>query len=239
VIALHLLKKFAGVVLGVTLLGLLGCAASGDLGRRQPGLLAEVSAVDTLPSRLNSNSSLTDDERELRNRLFALVRMPRPLSMNSLLAVPDQLDQAIGPDPDFYYLSIAGSADRSPTARYSRLHSDIASDRVLIPRFRQIACRVVQMDKTRSDATAASTALSEIDRNDVQSRINENQSLVEKVEAAIPKRLEAYHAALEHLTAASPDVLARKVLSELNALIAETAKSHCGQVTRGHIVRKG
>ncbi|MEI6573816.1 MAG: hypothetical protein WCO61_09775 [Alphaproteobacteria bacterium] len=238
-IALHLLKNFARITLGVTLLGLFGCAASGDLGRRKPGLLAEASAVDFIPSRINSNSSLTDDERELRNRLFALVHMPRPLPMNSLLALPDELDQAIGPDPDFYYLSIAGSADRSPTARYSRLLSDISSDRVLIPKFREIACRVEQTDKTRSEATAAAPALSQTDHNDVQARINENNSLIEKVEAAIPKRFEAYHAALEHLAAASPDVLARKVLSELNALNVEAANSHCGQVARRHIVRKG
>lgn len=165
--------------------------------------------------------------------------MPRPLPLNSLLAMPDELDQAVGPDPDFYYLSVAGSADRSPTARYSRLLTDIASDRVLIPKFHEIACRVEQLDKIRSDATAAAPALSDNDRNDVQLRINENQSLIEKVETAIPKRIEAYHVALEHLTAASPDVMAQKALSELNALIAETSKSRCGQVPRGHIVRKG
>ena len=225
--------------MGIGLLSLLGCAASGDLGRRKPGLVATISTVDLQPSRLNSHSSLTEDERELRNRVFALVRMPRALPINSLLAMPDEFDQAIGTDQDFYYLSIAGSNDRSPTARYSRLLSDIASDRILIPRFRQIACRVEQMDKIRSDAAMVAPALSENDRNDVQSRINENQNLIEKVEAAIPKRIDAYHAALEHLTAASPDVMARKALSELNALITDTAKSRCGQVPRGHLVRKG
>ena len=237
--ALRFSKDLFSIAAGLTLFGLLGCAESGDFGRRKPGLVAELAAVDLVPSRLNSISSLTEDERELRNRVFALVRMPRPLSMPSLFAMPAEFDQAIGPDPDFYYLSIAGTADRSSTARYSRMLADISSDRALIPRFRQIACRVEQMDKIRTDATSAAPALSADDRNDIQSRINENKVLVEKVETAIPKRIEAYHAALEHLAASSPDVSARKVLSELNALIAETANSRCGQTPRAHLVRKG
>ena len=236
---LHLSKFFARIGLAVTLLGLLGCASNGDFGRRKPGLVAELAAVDLVPSRLNSNSSLTEDERELRNRVFALVRMPRPLPVPSLLGVPDELDQAIGPDPDFYYLSIAGTDDQSSTARYRRLQSDISSDRILIPQFRQVACRIKQMDQIRSDASAAAPALTDTDRNDVQSRISENLFLIEKVETAIPKRFDAYHAALERLTVSSPDTQARETLLQLNTLKSETASTRCGQTPRAHIVRKG
>lgn len=224
---------------GMTLFGLLGCADSGDFGRRRPGLSASLVTVDIVPSRLNSPSSLTEDERELRNRVFALVRMPRPLPTGPLLALPDEIDKVIGPDPDFYYLSIAGTADRSPTARYRRLQSDIASDRVLIPRFRQVACRVEQMDRLRSDAAAVAPALSESDRIDVQSRINDNLDLIGGVEVAIPRRLDAYHAVLEHLAAASPHVMARQTLAALDALTDETANSRCGQARRAYIIRKG
>lgn len=239
---MNVLRFFKNLILfttGIALFGVLGCAETGDFGRRKPGLVTNLSTVDVMPSRLNSPSSLTEDERELRNRVFALVRMPRPLPTGPLLALPDELDRAIGPDPDFYYLSIAGAADRSPTARYRRLQADIASDRVLIPRFRQIACRVEQMDKVRSDVSTTAPALSENDRNDARSRIDENLDLIRDVESAIPRRFDAYHAALEHLAAASPDAMARQTLASLDVLIDETASAPCGQAPRAHIIRKG
>lgn len=234
------LRKLIPTFIGAfCILGLTSCSTTGDFGRRQPGIVAKVSSIDLAPSRINAPSSFTDDERELRNRIFALVHMPRPLSVGPISSLPDELDQAIGPDPDFYYLSLVDGDDRSPEARYRRLQSDIVSDRTLIPKFREIACRVKRMDLVREEASAAAPDLSEQDRSDVAAHVNENTRLIEQVETALPKRIEAYHSALQHLVAASPDREAQKTLADLNLLRAEVKTVPCGHASRASIIRKG
>ena len=172
-------------------------------------------------------------------RVFALVRSPRPLTLAGLLPLPDDFDRLLGPDPDLYFTTLAQSSDRSPYARYRRLGEDIVSDISLIPSFRIIACRVKEQDRFRARAADEAPSLTTSDRADLDARTAENNALIDATEHALPRRVDAYHAALEHLVTASPDLEAQHVLRDLDRLKAILPVTGCISHLRAGIVRKG
>ena len=224
--------------LGVAL-GLTACVETGDFGRRKPGPLAALTPPDLAPQRALSDSSLTADERELRQRAFALVRNARPVPLFAPLYLPDALDREIGPDPDLYYVALAGVPDQSPEARYRRLQSDILSDLDLIPKFRTVACRIAVADRGRLAAAKVAPALTDAERADAETRVLQNAAWGEAVEQALPRRADAYHVALERLVTASPDAMAKATLQNLNALNDLIARAPCSLTPRPGVIRKG
>ena len=196
-----------------------GCSETGDFGRRRPGLFEGKGGPDFAPQRIESHASWTDDETELRNRSIALLYNPQ----NPRFPTLDAVEAVRGTDPDLYYERVAGRADQSVTARYRRVALDIADDLSLIEPFRTVACKVERADRVRAVALDAESQVSAGDIAAARGRIAENSALVEKVEEILPKRADVYHAALEHLVAASPDraaIALERDIASLRGLIA-------------------
>ena len=225
--------------LGMIVLCLGGCVETGDFGRRHDPSLSPGIRDDLQPFRATTISSLTEDERALRMRVFALVRSPRPPQLAGLVPLPDEFDRTIGPDPDRYFTTLAQSSDRSPYSRFRRLGEDIVSDISLIPEFRVVACRVKAQDRFRATAADAAPSLTINERADLDTRMSENTTLIETTERALPRRIEAYHVALEHLVTASPDIEATRVLHDLDRLKSLVAETTCSSRSRVGLVRKG
>ncbi len=218
---------------------LAACVETGDFGRRRPGPFSALQPPDLAPQRALSESSLTADERELRQRAFALVRNARPVPLIAPFYLPDAFDRDIGPDPDLYYVALAGVPDQSPEARYRRLQSDVLADLDLIPKFRSVACRIAIADRGRLAAAKVAPALTDDERADAETRVMQNGAWGQAVEQALPRRADAYHVALERLVTASPDMMAKPTLQYLTALNALIDQEPCLMTPRKGLIRKG
>ena len=230
-------KTILSILIGLTVLG---CAETGDFGRRRPGLFEGKQGIDGPSDWFGSRATLTDTEIEFKNRAIAFSINPEKPIYPSL----DAFEFAIGSDPDLYYSRVAGYADLSVTARYKRVERDALADLALIPPFRASACRVAMDDAMRLKAMTATTNLTDTQRQLATDRVASNAALGRAVERAMQQRLDAYHGAVERLYAASPDREAKLAIEAIAKLRAEVEKGDdCGNVTpmnhRTSIVRKG
>lgn len=216
-----------------------GCAETGDFGRRRPGLFEGKQGIDGPPDWFGSRATLTDTEIEFRNRAVALSRNPEKPIYPTL----DALEEALGVKADLYYERVAGHYDLSVTARYKRVEQDSRSDLTLIPLFRAAACRVAKADRLRLASLEVAADVTPLERQEVARRVADNAAIGETVERALPLRVEAYHAAVERLFAASPDEAIKPVIASISELRAEVAKgSDCGPApfrSDKKIIRKG
>lgn len=216
-----------------------GCAETGDFGRRRIGLFEGKQGIDAPPDWFGSRATLTDNEIEFRNRAVALISNPEKPIYPTL----DALEAALGVNAEFYYGRVAGHADLSVTARYKRIERDARNDLVLIPLFRQAACRVAKADALRLASLEFASDVTRQQGQEANSRVMSNAAIGEAVERALPQRVEAYHLAVERLFAASPDEAATSVIGAIADLRVEVAKGpdcageppHNGK----KIVRKG
>ncbi len=219
---------------------LVGCAETGDFGRRRPGLFEGKQGLDGPPEWFGSRATLTDIEVEFRNRAIAFSINPEKPIYPSL----DAFEFAIDSDPDLYYSRVAGRADLSVTARYKRVERDALADLTLVPLFRAAACRVAQDDAMRLSAMTATSNLSETQRLLANDRVASNAEIGRIVEHAMVERVDAYHIAVERLYAASPDREAKAALDAIALLRAEVEKGNAclnggGSRAHGRIIRKG
>lgn len=225
----------AVIVLGV----LVGCAETGDFGRRRPSLFEGKQGLDASPEWFGSRATLTDIEIELRNRAIALSRNPE----KPIYATLDALEAVIGSNADIYYGRVAGRADLSVTTRYKRVERDVDADFALIPLFRSTACKVASADALRLASLSVADGVSWDQAELARIRVASNAAIGEAVERALPQRVDAYHIAAERLFAASPDEAVKSVIAAIDQLRAEVLKgSACGglQPRAGkRIVRKG
>lgn len=201
-------------------LALTGCYETGDFGRRKPGLFEEKKGPDLYPARFDSNYTWTEDETELRNRAVILLYNPRPPTLPSL----DRIERNNGVDSQSYYSRITGGRDQSVLQRYQRILLDIADDLELIPIERAVACRVIATDKVRVAAMKATRDLTEEEVTLAKERVEENDQIIDSVEASLPKRIDAYHYALTRLVVGSPERKAVEVEQAIRNLRAEVAK---------------
>ena len=221
-------------------IALVGCAETGDFGRRRPGLFEGKQGLDGPGEWFGSRATLTDTEMEFRNRAIAFSLNPEKPNFPSI----DALEFSIGSDPDLYYSRVAGHADLSVTARYKRVERDALADLDLVPLFRVAACRVAMDDAMRLRAMTATTNLSDAQRQLANDRVASNAEIGRIVEHAMLERVDAYHIAVERLYAASPDREAKAATEAIALLRTEVEKGNrCGRgpdaPSRGHIIRKG
>jgi len=90
-------------------LTVIGCAETGDFGRRRPGLFEGKQGIDGPSEWFGSRATLTDAEVEFKNRAMAFSLNPEKPFYPSL----DAFESTIGSDPDVYYSRVAGHADLS------------------------------------------------------------------------------------------------------------------------------
>ena len=219
---------------------IIGCAETGDFGRRRAGLFEGKQGIDGPPEWFGSRATLTDNEMELRNRAMAFSLNPE----KPLYPTLDAFEFAIGSDADIYYGRVAGRADLSVTARYKRVERDALADLALISPFRLAACRVASDDTKRLLAMDTSNNLSDAQIQLARYRVASNAALGSAVERAMVQRVDAYHGAVERLFAASPDREGQGALHSIDLLREEVAKGggcdgRLKPSQETHIIRKG
>jgi hypothetical protein len=215
-----------------TVFALAGCAAPvGDLGRRDRGLYADgmtalAGPFGSFAQGEQAGFALTDDEIELRNVGWDLVRPPeRDMPGNAR----DTFRWWQGL-PDGFYVDYPGAYHRAlitlPAAshetRFIRLATQARADAARLPAFRDVATRVSKADGARRGAVAAAAATPPLVR-EAERRVAENVAVTRTVCAALALRINAYRHALGRLMIETPSTRAVDAEAAIDALAWESA----------------
>ncbi|WP_293724290.1 hypothetical protein [Stappia sp.] len=207
------LASLAGLVL-VTALAAACQRPTGDFGRAAPSVIhdkvmpaagAELAANRGEPvSRFN----LTDDERELRDRGWTLIRPPSSQDWiegtRTELMRTRILPEAGSADPGRYYAYLSSDRYRSSEARYDRVAADALADAALVEPFCEVAERVSAADTERLRALGRRDISSEEDLAGAQARVWENRRYIDWAGQALRYRLVSYREAIDKLEIETP-----------------------------------
>jgi len=223
------------LVTGAGLLG--GCVTNGDFGRVRPELTRDnmhdwvgrdaVGGIGGPASEFRT----TDQERELRDRAYALIEPPynrgrwdsvwreygRGRAERDELAV----------DPSAYHARLHERYRRSEASAYAQIVTDARNDVERLPAFFTVAARVTDMDARRALALAHVTDLHERERANALARNRENAAIVAWVCRALKDRVAAYRHALERLAVAVPSQAAAETDRAIG-LLARDVGHYCG-----------
>jgi hypothetical protein len=216
-------------------LALAGCVPpTGDFGRARPSLvhddilpkLGKIAASQRHEPR--SDLSLTDDERDLRDRSWVIVMPngPRPeferalVEMRRTRILPAHWTQL---DRTTYAIRLSAEPHASATARYLRLRDDIEKDRELLPQFFALAHEVIEMDGARERTLEGLAIVSPRERENAMARVAENRMVIWWTHQAFRERADRYAYALERLMIETPDRTAIVVERSLMALRRDIA----------------
>jgi hypothetical protein len=229
----HLLGRCA---IGLMAIAAAGCAETGDFGRPKPSIWNDVvlPATGSITSQVTgevtgqtvSSFTLTDDEKELRDRAWRFL-MPAHerswfASILSNLARTRILPPTVNPTGvETYHRALVSGAARSPASRFRRLAEDAVVDRKLIAPFAVVATKVMAADVVRLRALSHVAFLTHADADDAVARVAENRCLIDWVRYETHARLEQYRYALEHLFIETPQGEAVPAERALAALAAQ------------------
>ena len=218
---------FAVVALGL----LVSCTSSeGDLGRvkRDETLDALLKVGGEVRAKLSgelySDFNATDEEKQMRDQAWALIRPPHAqdwvsqdlwnffpsLRYVTLNALTDAQRTRLTPVIDtafvekHYYKALRSSRYASHHVRYDRVIDDIQQDRAAFAAFIPVAERVVEMDGERM---AALNRLADMDPRvlkDAYARVDENRRFIGWVWRALQFRMRAYAYAIKRLEVETP-----------------------------------
>jgi hypothetical protein len=222
--------------LGACLLAcaLTACAQTGDFGRPARGVVND----EILPyvgrelargrGESVSDYRMTDDERELRDRAWAVVMPPHEAQYINLVLAELRRTRILPvrrlrADKAAYVETLIGEPYRSSRARYMRLINDIDIDVSRIEPIQQVAARVARDDRARARAVERVPDVTPAERQDALARIDENGLLVAWVRESFDERLDSYRYALDRLVLETPDrmaILAEDAIARLAAVMA-------------------
>ncbi|WP_350333372.1 hypothetical protein [Coralliovum pocilloporae] len=196
---------------------LAGCGRpTGDLGRARASVwhdevLPEAGRLVSAYGReeLTSDFNLTNDEQELRDLSWSIIRPPHAADWISASVVEAQrtritpeLDHKL--DPRSYYHFLRSEKFRSSDARYDRLIEDVTADQHSVVAFFPKANTVYNADQERLRATLKTHDITMDELKSSYGRIDENAKLVEWVRRALDYRLRAYNHAIRRLKIETP-----------------------------------
>lgn len=215
-------------------LGVGACAEPvGDFGRRSDDLfsttLSRISGSAAPEGKSHEAISsvpfaLTDEERDLRNIGWGLVRPPdRDVPGNAIFelswwrALPENwyANYRVSYSTALFSLPVA-----SHETRYQRLIAQASLDTSRVPAFRLAAAKVGKADGARRAALGSV----HLDRSLgllVERRIAENIGVIRSVCEALSSRLEAYRYALNRLVIETPSIRAVEAEAAIDALAWE------------------
>lgn len=206
----------------VLVLGILGLAAvsactrpTGDFGRAEPSELHDNllpgfgKALRYTTQQTVSTFNLTDDEKELRNRAWALIAPPSSsdwigITTTELRRTGILPEKYLWIDPEKYYEVLRSEKYRSSETRYNRIVRDMESDRTLIAPYCEVARRVAAADKERRLALERRPAPTSDDVAGVYARLEENDDVTRWVLGMATIRLKAYRHAKNTLELETP-----------------------------------
>ncbi|WP_156453377.1 hypothetical protein [Polycladidibacter hongkongensis] len=211
--------KIAGraVCAGAIAIMLSACARpQGDFGRAQDDLLHETAmpalgaARKAITGNPVSSLPLTDSEKELYNRAWALVFPPSQedwlgnsvVEMRRTHVIPASWSSIAY---ESYYEHLLDRNYQASQTHYTKLLADIQTDRALIPPYCRAWQQVREADSFRKEALHRAHDPSRQQSKDLNARIGENRQVHLWVQAALSLRFSAFSHALDRLTIDVPD----------------------------------
>ncbi|WP_417667389.1 hypothetical protein [Roseibium sp.] len=204
------------VVAGVLMAVMAGCTRpTGDFDRARPSVVHDkaMPAAGELAARYRgdpvSKFNLTNDEKLLRDRGWALIRPPWAKDWIGGTVVELSrtriLPEVEGRVPvDLYYIFLSSDKFSSSDARYDRVATDAEGDSKLVWPFCEVAERVQAADKERLRALSSKPLTTEEMYEGAKARVWENRVMVTWVGQALRYRIKAYKKALESLEIETP-----------------------------------
>jgi hypothetical protein len=220
-------------------LALAGCALNGDFGRMRDSLVFDdvhdwvgreaANRTGAPPSQFH----LTDEERRLRDLGFALIQPA--YDRNQWWSAFAEYGIAGPPDWTLfdrvaYWERLEVLYRRSEASAYAQIVADARNDVERLEPFFASAAHVTDTDARRAESLrpiAASTGLSEAERDNALLRNNENAAVIRWVCVALRARAAGYRFALERLVVAVPSTRSVEAERSIAFLQARTAK-YCG-----------
>lgn len=215
---MHAGRSRAGLALAALLPALMTVAAcqrpTGDFGRAAPSVLHDTimpAAGDELAIGRGepvSRFNLTDDEKEMRNRAWSLIRPPSAEDWiegsRAELVRTRVLPETGGGDPDRYYAFLRSDRYRSSEVRYDRVAADATADAALVPPYCEIALRVTTADQERLRALGRREISTGEELAGAQARVWENRRYMDWTSQALRFRLVSYRNAIDALEIETP-----------------------------------
>lgn len=222
-----------------------GCVTNGDFGRIRPELVGDnmhdwvgreaVIGIGGPPSEFRT----TDQERELRDRAYALIEPPYNRGRWDSV----WREYGLGRDPEspyvfdrtVYLLKLHRKYRRSEASAYAQIVTDARNDVERLPAFFDAAGRVTDMDRRRAQALLHVSALNERERINAIARNKENAAIIAWVCRALKERVASYRYALERLVIAVPSSSAAeadRLVTHLSMRVAD----YCGGGHGGVVV---
>lgn len=214
-------------------LALAGCVARpvGDFGRAAPSplsdnvmpLLGDFRASQT-EGEAYSSFNLTDQEREMRDRVWRYLVAPHAYDWFGDIAVEFQRTRILpmSAEPlraDLYYAWLRGDRYASSRVRYKRVREDAIADIGMMPAAFRSICAVLEVDRQRGVATREVASLGVEDRSNAEARRTENRVVIDWFVRSVANRYASFSFALDKLLVETP----HEEAVELNATLTDLA----------------
>jgi hypothetical protein len=222
------------VVMAACLAG--GCVLNGDFARIRPELTGD-NMHDWVGRDAAANVGgpasefrTTDQERELRDRAYALIEPP--YNRNRWESVFREYGLGGNPLPDdlydrtVYLTRLHQKYRRSEESAYAQIITDARNDVERLEPFFRVALRVADMDQRRAQSLAHVSNLTPREHANAVARNNENRAIIVWVCNALKARVSSYRFALERLVLAVPSQSAAE--ADRAIVFLHTRLSVCG-----------
>ncbi|MCA1300723.1 hypothetical protein [Stappia indica] len=204
------------VILALVSALLAGCSRpTGDFDRAAPSVVhdklmpAAGAELATNRGEPVSRFNLTDDEQELRDRAWTLIRPPSSRdwiegSRTELMRTRILPETSGRIDPMRYYDFLRSDRYASSQVRYDRVAADATGDAALVDPFCKVALRVAKADQERLRALGRRDISTREELAGAQARVWENKRMTEWAGHALRFRLVSYRKAIDALEIETP-----------------------------------
>lgn len=250
--SLHVLRGHGRAIPFVFLLAVAalsgGCVLNGDFGRIRPELVSDnmhdwvgrdaVAAVGGPISEFRT----TDQERELRDRAFALIEPPYNRGRwDSVLREYGFANDPERPRPfnrTDYLAKLHKVYRRSEASAYAQIVTDARNDVEQLQPFFAVAARVTDMDRRRKESLVHVSDVRPREGANAVIRTKENAAIIAWVCVALKERLASYRFALERLVIAVPSPGAAETDRAIGYLATQIGQ-YCGGIRGGLVASRG
>lgn len=230
----------SGILIAVACLAVAGCAQpTGDFGRAAPSVLHDelmphIGAAQAAGrGEAVSNFNLTDQEREMEDRVWRFLVAPHSRDWFYDTAVELQRTRISGATDtqflaDRYYQYLRSTRFQSSRVRYNKIADDITADIATIPATFAAICRVIEVDRQRQIAVGNVGLAAPDAAQQVVARRIENTRKINWFTRALGYRNLSYSTALERLLVETPHEEARSVDALLTHMAAYVQRAEAG-----------
>jgi hypothetical protein len=224
-----------------------GCVLNGDFGRIRPELTA-----DNMHDWVGRDAAVavggpisefrtTDQERDLRDRAYALITPPYNRGRWDSVLREYGLDRDPEKPRPFdrteYLYKLHKVYRRSEASAYAQIVTDARNDVEQLQPFFATATRVTDMDRRRKESLVHVSNLNPRERFNAIARNRENAAIIAWVCVALKERIASYRYALERLVVAVPNTDAAEADRAI-ALLSTRRDQFCG-VRGGTVAVRG